>query len=242
MNIQKTNEKINLDQVRASNLSNNSNYIVKTLNNPAKLLIIFGYTLLITGLTITFSKAKTNSDLKAQLNEVKKSQSNIAKTMDRSLKRISEDLQYRPSLMNLESKLVSELTKKLSVLSDQDKKIIEDQKQSIFELKQKLNNLLELRANIDSTEQKTETLAYSLESFDVLYYKHQQVLNRLKSKNKQKEEAFISLFDMASNSNQEKLADFKEKLDLEYYSKKRELSAIREKFRSQKFINIVANK
>lgn len=242
MNIQKIKNQNNLNTNSSSKMSISNTYAIKTLNGSAKLLLVFVYTLLTAATTYHLSKGKNESEVAMQLEAVKKHQQEMTNKVNSNLKRISENLQYTPTLMDLESKVIEAITKKLSVVANNDKKIIENQKQVIYDLKQKVGSLIALSSDLSSKPSKTKTISYSSESSDILYYKHQQILKRIKLKNKSKEDAFISLFNMSQPSNQEKLADFKERLDLEYYSKKRELSGIRQKFRTQKFLNIIANK
>jgi hypothetical protein len=242
MNIQKTETQKNLDNHSAKNMSINNTYAIKTLNSSAKLLLLFVYTLLTTATAYYLSKDQKKNEIALQLDVVKRNQLEMTTKVNTSLKKISDDLQYRHSLMNLEAKVITAITKKLAIVANNDKKTIENQKQVIYDLKQKIGSLITFSKDFNNEDEQAKTLSYSSENSDILYYKHQQILKRLKLKNKSKEEAFISLFDMGEISNQEKLTDLKERLDLEYYSKKRELSGLREKFRTQKFLNIVAKK
>lgn len=242
MNIQKIKTQKNLNTNSSSKMSINNTYAIKTLNGSAKLLLVFVYTLLTAATTYHLSKGKNDNGVAMQLEALKKHQQEMTNKVNLNLKKISDNLQYTPSLMDLETKVIEAITKKLSAVAKNDKKIIESQKKVIYDLKQKIDSLIALSSDLNSKPSKTKTISYSSESSDILYYKHQQMLKRIKLKNKSKEDAFISLFDMSKPSNQEKLTDLKERLDLEYYSKKRELSGRREKFRTQKFLNIVANK
>lgn len=233
------------NQTTASEVQVSSKNILTTkrLNLLGKLSIIGVYTLVIMTIVAAQLKQDLETELKETISSIKIDQKDTKAFIQKQFDKINKDLQYSTQSLNLENRLIEHINQKIRKSKTKEGLKLQSQQNEINQLKQKLQALLKLTSNSpkSESEETLKTLTYSKENYDILYYQHQQVLKRLKEENKEKEQAFITVHDMTKEESQIKLKQFKDELNLQLYAKKRKLTSMRQKFRKDKFINLVAN-
>ena len=210
----------------------------RKLNKFGKVLVIGTYTFLIVFSTALYFNNENNEELRKEIQALKSSQEKFNKDLINQIKSSTQIPTYSRSTQNLENRIINEIHKKLDSTDKFTSMTIEDQKQQIYDLKQKLSNALLLSESNRSIASTNETLTYTDENYDILYYEHQQELKALKNKHNKIEDAYLSLYDMNKNSHQESFENLKKKHKLDYYAKRKKLSNLRSKFKKEKFLII----
>jgi len=217
----------------------------KSLNNLGRFLIIGTYTFLIVFSTALYftnqSNNHFNEELRNEIYALKVSQENYNKELVNKLQSSIQQRSYASSAVDIESRIINQLNKKIDATDSYTSKKIEDQKQEIYNLKQKLKSVLLLSQSSPKTFKDKKSMSYSQENYDILYYEHGQVLKRLKVKHAEVEQAYMSLYDMTTPKHQKAFNELKDKNKLEYYSQKTKLSKIRSQFRKDKYLVLADN-
>ncbi len=217
----------------------------KKLNLFGKLSIIGIYTLVVVFIASFQIRKNIESDINRTLSSLKEDQLQTKTLIKGELKKISKDLQYSTTNFNIEEKILNRVNTTLFKEKQKESLNLKNQQEQIDLLKRKIQALITLSKNNtlknNKDEEDLKTLSYSQENYDILYFKHQQVLKRMKENNKKQEIAFVSLNDMTQKENQIRLQDLKDSLALQLYSKRRKFTTIRQTFRKNKFINIASN-
>jgi len=208
----------------------------RRLNKFGKFLVIGTYTFLIVFSTALYFNNENNEELRKEIQALKSSQEKFNKDLINQIKSRSQVPTYTRSTQNLENRIINEIHKKIDATDKFTSMTIEEQKQQIYDLKQKLNSALLLNESNRSIASTNETLTFSEENYDILYYEHQQELKSLKDKHNKVQEAYLSLYDMNKSSHQKSFARLKKKHKVDYYAKRTKLTNLRSKFKKEKFL------
>ncbi|MBC75633.1 MAG: hypothetical protein CME64_06425 [Halobacteriovoraceae bacterium] len=217
----------------------------KTLNTLGKASIVGIYTLAVVLSTAFYFKYKAheqvNKDLRSEILALKTGQKELHQALANSSDIASMHRSATRVPVDIETRILNQINKKLDATDSYTSKKIEDQKQEIYNLKQKIKDLLLLTQSSPKTFKDQKTMKYSRENYDILYYEHRQVLKRLKEKHTDVEQAYMNLYDMSQDEHQAEFEKLKDRNKLEYYSEKRKLEKVRSQFRKKKFLVIAEN-